>query len=428
MKKLISLSLLVYTSLFADAELDAIRAQLEQQKLITQKLEAKLNQLEQKSQTQSKKIAKIETKSIEAQPNTNQSASFSQNAYLPDMAFILNMSALDRNVKNSDYTHYAIPGFINDVNNALPFNKKDGFNFNYAEVALRSTVDPYFDAFAIFHISTTGLEIEEAFVNTRALPYGLQVKAGKFKSAFGRINEKHQHVWQFDSQPIIYESLFGPDAISDSGIQAQWVAPTDTYIMAGVEAFSGSNTRSFGANTQNKHLYVGYLKSSIDIGEDMSVLEGASIAHGDNYENNTTNPTNIYGLDLTLREQLGSYSSLIWQSEFLQRDKELTTRTDKQSGLYSELIYQYNNNWSTGVRYDTILKNDTDLSTSYSNIDTSNLDRYTAKIDYHPFPMSRLRLQYTYDRTKVIAGERKNTNEIMMSLNIAAGAHGAHNY
>ena len=421
MKKLIGLSLLVYTSLFADAELDAIRAQLEQQKLITQKLEAKLNELEHKAQTQSKQIAKIQTK------NTNQSASFSQNAYLPDMAFILNMSALSRNVKNSDYEHYAIPGFIDDVDGELPFNKDDGFNFNYAEVALRSTVDPYFDAFAIFHLSAAAFEIEEAFVNTRALPYGIQVKAGKFKSAFGRINSKHQHVWQFDSQPIIYESLFGPDAISDAGVQAQWVAPTDTYIMAGVEAFAGTNDRSFGASGQNKHLYVAYLKSSVDIGEDLSILGGVSIAHGDNYENNSTNPTNIYGLDLTLRNQLGSYSSLVWQSEFLQRDKNMGPRTDKQSGLYSELTYQYNKNWSAGVRYDTILKNDTDLST-YIGIDTSNLDRYTAKIDYHPFPMSRLRLQYSYDRTKVIAGERKNTNEILMSLNIAAGAHGAHNY
>ena len=421
MKKLISLSLLVYTSLFADAELDAIREQLEQQKLITQKLEAKLNELEQKTQIQSTKIAKIETKS------TNTSASFSQNAYLPDMAFILNMSALSRNVKNSDYEHYAIAGFIDDVNTELPFNKDDGFNFNYAEVALSSTVDPYFDAFAIFHLTSTTFEIEEAFAKTRALSFGVQVKAGKFKSAFGRINEKHQHVWQFDSQPIIYESLFGPDAISDAGIQAQWVAPTDTYMMAGVEAFSGTNDRSFGATSQNKHLYVGYLKSSVDIGEDLSVLAGASIAHGNNYENNIVNPTNIYGLDLTLREQISSYSSLIWQSEFLQRNKEITTRIDKQSGLYSELIYQYNNNWSTGIRYDAILKNDTDLST-YNGVDTSNLDRYTAKIDYHPFPMSRLRLQYTYDRTKIIAGERKNINEILLNLNIAAGAHGAHNY
>jgi len=404
MKKRLLLSSLVASSLFANAEMDAIKEQLYKQEEATQKLAIQLKSLEQK--------------------NTNQSASFSQKAYLPDMAFILNMSAVGRNVSNDNYASYELPGFINTPNTPdLPFNANRGFNFNYAEVALHSVVDPYFDAFAIFHISPDALEIEEAYVQTTALPYSLKVKAGKFKSAFGRINEKHHHVWNFDSQPIIYKGLFGPDGISDAGVQLQWIAPTDTYIMFGAEAMQGVNVKSFGDTSKN-NLYVSYLKSSVDIGDDLSVLGGLSLAHGTNTSHNATD---IYGVDLTFREQLGSYSALIWQSEYLQREKQLTTRKDIQAGLYSELVYQYNNNYTFGARYESISKNDTDLS-SYATIDTNNLERYTAKIDYKPFPMSRLRLSYTYDRSKVIAGQRKDINEVMLSLNIAAGAHGAHDY
>ncbi|MCD6191362.1 MAG: hypothetical protein J7K14_07510 [Sulfurimonas sp.] len=403
MKKYIYLSLLTFSSLIADTELDEIKQQLKAQQTATQQLETKLYNLEQKS--------------------TNTSASFSQNAYLPDMALILNMSALSRDVKNSEYENFAIPGFIDAGNGHLPFNKNRGFNLNYAEFAIHAVVDPYFEAFANFHLHPDEFEIGEAYVQTTSLPYSLRVRAGKFKSHFGRINSQHQHSWNFDSQPIIYKSLFGPDAISDPGIQLQWVAPTDTYIMAGVEALQGTNGRSFG-DTESNNLYVGYVKSSIDIGEDLSVLGGVSLAHG---ENTTNNPTDVYGVDLTLREQLGSYSSLVWQSEYLYRNKELISTTDKQAGLYSELVYQYNNNYSGGVRYDLITKNDTDLS-AYSGIDSDNLDRYTAMVEYKPFPMSRLRLSYTYDRTKIIAGERTDINEVMLSLNIAAGAHGAHNY
>jgi len=412
MKKRIILSLLTVSSLFADAEIDIIKEQLQAQKKATLALSAKLNSLEQK--------------------NTNQSASFSQNAYLPDMAFILNMSAVGRDVNNDEYSAYELPGFIdNPTNNPdnypdLPFNANRGFNFNYAEVALHSVVDPYFEAFAIFHISPDTLEIEEAYVQTTSLPYSLRVKAGKFRSNFGRLNEKHQHIWNFDSQPLIYKGLFGPDMISDAGVQLQWVAPTDTYIMLGAEAMQGSNERSFGDTSAN-NLYIAYAKSSVDVGDDLSVLGGLSYAHGKNYVNNITNPTDIYGIDLTFREQLGSYSALIWQSEFLQRNKELSTQTDKQAGLYSELVYQYNNNYSFGARYDLITKNNTDLS-AYGPVNIDNLDRYTAKLDYKPFPMSRLRLSYTYDRSKVIAGERRDINEVMLSLNIAAGAHGAHDY
>ncbi|WP_226966440.1 TonB-dependent receptor [Sulfurimonas sediminis] len=160
------------------------------------------------------------------------------------------------------------------------------------------------------------------------------------------------------------------------------------------------------------------------MGDDLSILGGVSIAHG---KNTTANATDVYGVDLTLREQLGSYSAVVWQSEYLYRNKDVGTGTDKQAGLYSELIYQYNNNYSAGLRYDAITKNETDLS-SYAGIDTDNLDRYTAELEYKPFPMSRLRLSYTYDRTKIIAGERKNISEVMLSLNLAAGAHGAHSY
>ena len=406
MKKTLYLSILVFSSLFADNDIEMLKKQLEQQNKTMHSLEKKVAYLEQN-----------------AKQSTNKSASFSQNAYLPDIALILNMSALNRDVKNSDYEQASIPGFINKGKIHLPFNKNRGFNLNYAEVAMHSAVDPYFEAFAMFHLHPDAFEIGEAYVQTTSLPYSLKIKAGKFKSSFGRINSKHQHSWHFDSQPIIYKALFGPDGISDPGVQAQWIAPTDTYLMFGAEAMQGTNGRSFGDNDAN-NLYVGYIKSSVDIGDDLSVLGGISFAHG---KNTTKNATNIYGIDLTLREQLGSYSSVIWQSEFLQRDKDLGTKNDKQAGLYSELVYQYNNNYSAGFRYDRITKNDTDLS-NYSNIDTNNLDRYTAMVEYKPFPMSRLRLSYTYDRTKVIDNERKNVNEVMLSLNIAAGAHGAHDY
>jgi len=406
MKKSLGISLLLISSLYADTKIETVKKELAEQQKSMKQLQEKVSFLEQKERQ-----------------STNTSASFSQNAYLPDIALILNMSAVSRDVSNSDYEKSVIAGFIDKGDIHLPFNKNRGFNFNYAEVAMHSVVDPYFEAFANFHLHPDEFEIGEAFIQTTALPYSLRVKAGKFKSSFGRINSKHQHSWHFDSQPIIYKALFGPDAISDPGIQLQWIAPTDTYMMFGVEAMQGTNGRSFGDDNAN-NLYIGYLKSSVDIGDDLSILGGLSIAHG---ENTTANPTDIYGVDLTLREQLGSYNAVIWQSEFLQRNKDIGSKTDKQAGLYSELTYQYNNNYSAGFRYETITKNDADLL-AYKGIDSDNLDKYTAMLEYKPFPMSRIRLSYSLDKTKIIANERRDTNEIMLSINIAAGAHGAHDY
>lgn len=404
MKKIIPLSMLLTLSLMADATLDSIQKELERQKQKTAALESQVQAL--------------------SNAPTNQSASFSQNAYLPDIAFILDMSAVARDVNNTAYSKYAIPGFINGTNTEIPFNPNRGFNLNYAEVAMHSSVDPYFDAFAVFHLQSDVFEIEEAYVITRSLPMGLRVKAGKFRSDFGRLNKKHHHSWHFDSQALIHEVLFGPDALKDPGLQLQWIAPTDTYLMIGLEAMQGTNEQSFGYS-ENANLFIGYLKSSIDVGENISMLGGVNYARG---KNTTANPTDLYGIDFTLRNQFDAYSSLIWQSEYLQREKVLDTRTDKQGGFYSELIYQYNNNYSGGVRYDALTTNDTVFSPANNGVDTDNLDRYTAMFEYKPFEMSRLRLSYTYDRSKIIAGERRNINEVMLSLNIAAGAHSAHDY
>ncbi len=412
-KKLLLLSLIACTSLLADSDTQALKLELQQQKVTTQKL-----------------LSRVESLETSQSSSLNTSASFSQKAYLPDIAMILNMSAVSRDVSNGAYANYRVPGFVNDLNTTnnnaqLPFNANRGFNLNYAEFAVHSVVDPYFEAFAFLHMHPAALEIDEAFVITTSLPYGLRVKAGKFKSSFGRLNNKHQHSWNFDEQALIYKSLFGPDAISDAGLQVQWVAPTDTYIMVGVEGLQGSNAKSFGSN--NGDLLVGYLKSSIDVGDELSILGGVSVAHG---KTTTANNSNVYGIDLTMRDQLGSYSALTWQSEYLQRDKEVNANTtDSQGGLYTQLVYQYNNNYSAGIRYDALTKNDTDLSAyTVNGVNTDNLDRATAMLEYKPFPMSRLRLNYSYDRSKIIDNKRQDINTVMLTLNIAAGAHGAHSY
>ena len=395
-KKLILLSLCASSLLVAQSELDTLKARVA-------KLEAT-----QQNQTQ------------EETPTVQTVGTFDQKSFLPDIALILDSSYLSRNVNNSTYESYYIPGFSiyeQDEEAEIPFNKNRGFNLNYAEISLHSTVGPYFDADAIFHLQPDAFEIEEAYLTSRALPYGLRAKVGKFRSNFGRINAIHQHAWHFTSQPLAFEAFLGTEGINDAGLQLQWVLPTeDTYVMAGIEALQGNNDISFG-DTQTNNLYIGYLKSSFDFTEDTTVLTGASWLHG---KNNEDANTDIYAADFTLKTALEGYSSVMWQSELLYRNKETASQTLKQAGYYSQLIYQYDNNWATGVRYDSL----------YKNLDAQpdDLEKYTAMLEYKPFEFTKFRLQYTYDKSKVFGSDdiRKNTSEILLGVTIEAGAHGAH--
>jgi len=341
------------------------------------------------------------------------SSSFGQSAFLPSIALIGNMSAVGRNIPNEEYENLSIPGFYTTPDE-IPFNEKRGFNLNYGELEIFSTVGPYLDMFSAFHIAKDGLEIGELYATTRTMPYGLRLRGGKYKSEFGRINKKHQHAWSFSNTPLVFDAFFGPEGLGDEGLQLQWVAPTDFYLMAGVEAMQGSNELSFG-DTDGVNLMVSYLKSSFDLSDMTTVLAGITYMQG----KDGFGDTRIYGADLTLKSNFDSYSGLKWQNELLYRKKPLEGGTvAEQAGLYSELIYDHNQNWSGGIRYDTIFKNIPD--------EPEALDRYTAMVMYKPFEFTKLRLQYSYDKSKYFNGEQKNVQEILLDLTFEAGAHGAH--
>ena len=66
-----------------------------------------------------------------------------------------------------------------------------GFTLPNAEIALDGAVDPYFKGFANIVLkldqhNETSIELEEAYLQSSALPANLQLKAGQFFAAFGR--------------------------------------------------------------------------------------------------------------------------------------------------------------------------------------------------------------------------------------------------
>ena len=212
MKKVFTISVFCASLLVHASQRDDLKVQLEQQNELIEALTKRLDSLENNS--------KEEKHSAYMQNSAPKgiSSSFSQKEYLPDIALIINSSAVGRDVDNINYSKYSIDGFT-EPDSEIPFNKDRGFNFNYAEVLMSSAVDPSFDAFAIFHMGSEDFEIDEAYVNTRSLPNGLKLKVGKFKSAFGRYNEKHQHSWDFSEQALVYNAFLEQRALAMLGFK-----------------------------------------------------------------------------------------------------------------------------------------------------------------------------------------------------------------
>jgi hypothetical protein len=391
---------------------------------------------------------------------------FSQAKFVPDIALIVDFSAVGRNMKNAEYADLAVPGLLQarSQGEEVGPNARNGFNFNYAEMSLFSVVDPYFDLFAIFHLHREGFEIGEAYLNTRRLPSGFKVKAGKFLSSFGRINEQHAHYWDFADAPLVYRAFFGKEKLNEIGARLTWLAPTSFYLMFGGEILAGENESSFGVegfqdaggaheieDSEAPNLYVGYLQSSLEA-KKLVALFGGSFAYGKTRVNDgvdqspAENPqgfgeygdTFIFGGDLTLKYLLGSYRYLSLQTEFLYRTMSgdrydnsggMMSLDKKQSGLYSQFVYRVSQCWRTGFRFDLLQKNRIKTDTAGANLH-ENLPRYAAMLEYNPTEFSRIRLQYSHDRSGYLdeGSSQKINNELILQFNITIGAHGAHSF
>ncbi len=400
---------------------------------------------------------------------TREGSAFDQSKYVPDIALILDVSGVGRDMANEKYYSLTIPGFSYPfLNQPSPsgLNAQRGMNFNYGEMSLYSVVDPYFDLFAVIDLAPDGAGLEEAYFTTRKLPYGFKIKAGKFLASFGRVNEQHEHYWDFANQPLISMALFGEDGLNEIGAQATWVAPTPFFLVFGGEVLNGKNQQSFGTGgfsdpqniisvspVQGPNLYIGFIRSSFDIDE-ASILFGISNAVGKtridqgfsssvDTGNAVTANTDIAGADLTVKYSLDAVRFIGLQSEYMYRVMNGTEYTRESfggvlpqilnkhnSGFYAQLVAKLDQLWEIGVRYDLLMQNDVSL-TGIDQHMPSDLPRFSAMIEYNPTEFSRLRLQFDRDESRSLPVSGGGWSEqpymqVILQANLTIGAHGAH--
>ncbi len=340
-----------------------------------------------------------------------------------------------------------------------------GFNLNYGELMVSSVVDPYFNLAGVFHLSEEGFEIEEGYFTTRKLPMGTQVKAGKFLSAFSRINEQHEHSWDFSGSPLIHRAFLGEEGLNEKGVQLTCVLPSSVYWMIGAEALTGENEASFGrsgfedpsgtfrvADKDGPNLFTVFTRTSFDVG-DWIILLGASCASGGTRTDDGLEvsgiegsalraDTRLLGGSLTLKRLIDSNRYLSFQSEFMHRrmegrhygkdaldavqDASLLTR---QSGAYGQLVFKYGMRSRLGVRVDRILGNDW-RADGVREVFPDGLRRVSVMTEFNPTEFSRIRLQVNEDRSlfrrEGMSFRPVSVRELVLQCNLSIGAHGAH--
>jgi len=231
---------------------------------------------------------------------------------------------------------------------------------NETELSLQAVVDPYLraDFFLSFgrdpETNKYGVEVEEGYLTTLSLPAKLQLKAGKFREAIGRINPTHPHALPFIDLPNAFVNYFGQDGLNDEGISLSWLIPNKAFYQELVfQTTSGfSETPSFSRSEGNHLIYLGHLKNFFTLNDNTTLELGVTGISG---PNDSSHITNMGAADLTYKwkpVQMNTYKSVTWQNEFYYSNAHYAENKKNSFGLYSFLEYQLAKRWFLTGRYD----------------------------------------------------------------------------
>lgn len=314
------------------------------------------------------------------------------------------------------------------------------------ELALRSNVDPHFQADIFLALSLGGIEVEEAYVTTLGLPWNLQLRAGSFYAPFGRFNGQHfLEVTPFVDMPLPNRRFFGGEQLRGIGAEASLLLPLPFYLELRAAAITAGNELSFGVPASDIEdlgdmLGVARVLSSFDLAERLTLNFGVSAANGPNTSGGLLvtgeNRTDVFGADLYLRlRDPSSVAYTALQAEWLFRRATVPGGRLEQGGIYAWLVRRFDRNWEAALRYDALgLPGGSAHGTPDIQGDElaaflapATQQRVGAAVSHYFSEFSRLRLQANHDFGIGAPGAHAHgVSEVFLQFQFAIGAHGAH--
>ena len=355
------------------------------------------------------------------------------NAFNPAISVILNGSYSSHSKNPDGYVRAGFP--LAGEGGPSP----RGISLGESEISLAANIDEkFYGQLTLTAANENGEDhvgIEEAFIDTTALPDGFNLRLGRFYSNIGYLNSHHAHTDSFFDRPLAYQAFLG-NQYGDDGAQLRWLAPTDLYFEVGGEIFRGANYPSGGAGHSGAGVKTLFVHAGGDVGVENSWLAGVSMlkSSANGAEDGFSGDSTLYIADGTWKwAPQGNFKDggITLRGEVFRdlRDGVATTVPvddglplawhGARSGAYLEGVYRFNRTWDLGYRVDKLWA---DRTGPYA----SAFDPYrnTLELTWRNSEFSLLRLQFARDEPA--AGTTDNA--LTLQYQVSLGAHGAHKF
>ncbi len=437
-------------------------------------LKALREEIAQMKQSYEQRIAALESRLTQAEAKAGHAETVAQQptiaatqkpaseaAFNPGISLVLNGTYTRL---SSDPESYAIAGFAPTGGEVGP--PRRSFGLGESELGISANIDHTLRGQLTAALAPEGgAEVEEAFIQTLGLGRGVTLKAGRFLSGIGYLNERHAHVWDFADAPLAYKAMLGGQLKND-GVQLKWVAPTDFFLELGGEAASGGVFPSTDRNKNGGTVGALFARIGGDVGASSSWRAGLSVLGAspqnrqyDDVDGTDTGVTNAFtGRSRTWLADLvwkwapagnARERSLMVQGEYFRRRETGRLAYDvngastvgsqdgdyafTQSGFYAQAVYQFMPRWRVGYRYDRLDSGSPAIGLVDGGVltvaDFPLLAAYRPKrnsvmVDFSASEFSRVRLQFAREQSR----PEVTDNQLWLQYVVSLGAHGAHKF
>lgn len=428
-----------------DADLGALRAEIaamrEAYESKIEALENKVHSLEARQESTAEKVAKVQPSAGASVPATS-TRQVNDNSFNPEIGVILQGNYQSFSEDESEFGGFAVGEEAE--------RGKEGLGIDETELNFSASIDDKFRGAATValheHGGETEVEIEEAYVATNALPYGMEVKAGRFFSELGYLNSHHSHADDFADRPLPNRAFLDSN-YGDDGVQLSAVLPTEIYSEVGGGVFRGDDFPGGGADGADIGSWTAYGRIGDDIGDKTSWRLGVSTLQVEGGERSANEDMVIFDGDsgLYIADARFVYAptgnnaeqEVTLQGEYFFRDEngaydDMDAGTgpvaydDHQSGWYAQGVYKFHPQWRVGARYSQLYAGDVPAGLVGSALDSEGHDPWAASamVDWTNSEFSRVRAQV--NREELANGQQDD--QFILQYVMSLGAHGAHAY
>jgi len=227
-----------------------------------------------------------------------------------------------------------------------PSSKRPVFDVGETEFVFDAALNPYAKGYFTISLADGQADVEEGYFSLlRGLPGDIQVKGGKYRVGFGKLNPAHPHTYPFAERfGVLAAYLPGDEAFNETGLDVSYRLPLPGTISVTAygDLLQGDSFRIPRPPSANPNdplvvdpvngdraleprtAWLGRLAAFVPVGDRSGVELGISATQGTN--NVAANArTAIYGGDAKAKLWTSANAYLLLQGEYLHLQRDIAS-------------------------------------------------------------------------------------------------------